>query len=107
MSRRQMKRTTTAAKHSAAATLHGVIDSAEEFLDGLREQQGEAVERLRQRIEGAIERAREQLRALDVEEVATSAVANTVGFVRRDPWRAAAIGAMAVVAALVLRPRAS
>jgi ElaB/YqjD/DUF883 family membrane-anchored ribosome-binding protein len=105
MSTRQMERMAAEAKHSAAATLQGVIDSAEEFLDGLSAQQGEAVERLRENIEGEIERAREQLCALDVEQVATSTVANTVGFVRRDPWRAVAIGALAVVAALVLRPR--
>jgi ElaB/YqjD/DUF883 family membrane-anchored ribosome-binding protein len=107
MSRRQSKQTMTVAKHSAAATLQRVIDSAEEFLDGLREQQGEAVERVRAKVQGAIEGAREQLRMLDVEQVATSAVSNTVGFVRQDPWRAVAIGALAVIAAFVLRSRES
>lgn len=105
MTRRQSARAKTVADHSAAAGIQCVIDSAVEFLDGLQEQQGEAVERVRARIEGVVDRAREQLRTLDVEEVAANSVARTVRFVRLDPWRAVAIGALAVVAALLLKPR--
>jgi ElaB/YqjD/DUF883 family membrane-anchored ribosome-binding protein len=39
---------------------------------------------------------------LDVPEIASDAIDSTVGFLRSDPWRTVAIGALAVLAVSLL-----
>ncbi len=105
-----MARTQTArardAGGSAVAALQNLIDSADEVLSDLRDQQGAAVEALREKVAATVESARSQLDALspEIREVAEETIDRTVGFVRNDPWRALALGALAVLAvALVTR----
>jgi ElaB/YqjD/DUF883 family membrane-anchored ribosome-binding protein len=101
------KRTTKHAKKAVADSASGlqhVIDSAEDLLESLRDQQGEAVDHLRARISTTIQNARDRIGELDVPELASEAVDSTLGFVRRDPWRSVAIGALAALAVtLVMR----
>jgi ElaB/YqjD/DUF883 family membrane-anchored ribosome-binding protein len=87
---------------TAASELQSVIDSAEELLESLRDQQGAAVDRLREKVSATVSNARDRLSDLDVPELASEAYDTTVGFLRRDPWRTVAIGALAVLAATVL-----
>jgi ElaB/YqjD/DUF883 family membrane-anchored ribosome-binding protein len=99
-------------KHAKAASaameegLQDLIDSASELLEGLKDQQGAAVENLRARASDTIRSARRRLAAFrpDVQELATRTLQTTAKFVRRDPWRAVAIGAL-VVAALAIFTR--
>jgi ElaB/YqjD/DUF883 family membrane-anchored ribosome-binding protein len=87
---------------TAASELQGMIDSAEELLESLHDQQGAAVDRLREKISATVSNARNRLADLDVPELAADAYETTVGFLRRDPWRTVAIGALAVLAAALL-----
>lgn len=86
----------------AASSLQDVIDSAEDMLDNVKDQQGDAIDRLRKKLGDSVSSARERLASLDVSESVSDAYDSTVGFVRDDPWRAVAIGAVAVFAAYVL-----
>ena len=86
----------------AASGLQDLIDSAEELLESMKEQQGVAAEKLREKIAATLENARARLSQLDVPEIASDAVDSTVGFLRSDPWRTVAIGALAVLAVSLL-----
>jgi ElaB/YqjD/DUF883 family membrane-anchored ribosome-binding protein len=101
------KRTAKQAKRAVAESasgLQGVIDSADELLDSLRDQQGEAVDRLRTKIAASVKAARDRLEDLDVPELASDAVDSTTSFLRSDPWRTVAIGALAALAvSLIVR----
>jgi len=97
MTKRAAKQAKQAVAESAAG-LQDVIDSADEFLETLRDQQGEAVDRLRTKMAASVKTAHERLENLEVPELARDAVGRTSTFVRRDPWRAVAIGALAVLA---------
>jgi len=92
------------AEAESAAGLQGVIDSADEMLESLRDEQGEAVDRLRTRVAASVQSARERLQSLDVPELAGDAIDSAAGFLRSNPWRTVAIGALATLAvSLVLR----
>lgn len=82
----------------SAAGLQDVIDSADELLESLRDQPGEAVDRLRTKIAASVQAARGRLDDLDVPARAGDALDSTLGFVRSDPWRTVAIGALAALA---------
>ena len=86
----------------AASGLQDLIDSAEELLESVKEQQGAAAEKLRKKISETLENARARLSQVDVPEFASDAVDSTVGFLRSDPWRTVAIGALAVLAVSLL-----
>lgn len=86
----------------AASGLQDLIDSAEELLESMKEQQGVAAEKLREKIAATLENARARLSQFDVPEIASDAVDSTVGFLRSDPWRTVAIGALAVLAVSLL-----
>lgn len=99
------KRTTKQARKAVADSATGlqhVIDSAEELLESLRDQQGAAVDQLRAKVSSTVKDARRSLDELDIPELASDAVDSTVGFVRRDPWRSVAIGALAALAVTVV-----
>ncbi len=104
------KNGTKQAKVPGAAVEEGLqdlIDSAEELLESLRDQQGEVVEGLRARASATMRSARRRLEALrpDVGELATRSLQSTVSFVRKDPWRALALGAVILLAIGVLANR--
>ena len=84
----------------AAAGLQDLIDSADELLSNLRDQQGEAVDALRDRVSATAASARRRLQRLgpQVQDAAGETLDSAVGFLRRDPWRAVAIGALTVLA---------
>lgn len=86
----------------AAESLQNVIDSAEDMLEDVEDQKGDAVESLRERLSASITDARQRLASLNVSESVSEAYDNTIGFVRDDPWRAIAIGAIAVLALTAL-----
>jgi ElaB/YqjD/DUF883 family membrane-anchored ribosome-binding protein len=86
----------------AASGLQDLIDSAEGLLDSVKDQQGVAAERMREKISETVENARTRLSELDVPEIASDAIDSTVGFLRSDPWRTVAIGALAVLAVSLL-----
>ena len=99
------KRTTKQARKAVADSATGlqhVIDSAEELLESLRDQQGAAVDQLRAKVSATVKDARDRLEELDIPELAADAVDRTVGFVRSDPWRSVAIGALAALAVTVV-----
>ena len=98
------KRTTRQARKAVAVSATGlqhVIDSAEELLGSLRDQQGAAVDQLRAKVSATVNNARGRLEELDIPELASDAVDSSVGFVRRDPWRSVAIGALTALAVTV------
>jgi ElaB/YqjD/DUF883 family membrane-anchored ribosome-binding protein len=86
----------------AASGLQDLIESAEELLENIRDEQGAAVDRLRDKISASVSNARDRLADMDVPEVASQAYDSTIGFLRRDPWRAVAICALAVLATSLL-----
>jgi ElaB/YqjD/DUF883 family membrane-anchored ribosome-binding protein len=86
----------------AAAGLQELIDSAEGLLESVKDQQGAAAEKLREQISETVESARDRLSQLDVPEMASDAVNSTVGFLRSDPWRTVAIGALAALTVSLL-----
>ena len=85
-----------------ASGLQDVIDSAEEFLESVRDQQGAAVDRLRERVSATMGAARDRLKKLDLPEAASDAMDSTADFLRSDPWRTVAIGALAALAISLL-----
>jgi len=99
MAKRETRRVRRAGSASASA-LHDLIETAEELLESLQDQPGAAVQALREKISATLEMGRRRLAALepDIREAAADALESTVGFVRRDPWRAVAIGALAALA---------
>jgi ElaB/YqjD/DUF883 family membrane-anchored ribosome-binding protein len=98
------KRKTHAKKKvsEAASGLQSLIDGAEDMLETLKDQQGAAAEKLREKVSATLENARGRLSQLDVPELASDAVDSTVDFLRSDPWRTVAIGALAVLAISLL-----
>jgi ElaB/YqjD/DUF883 family membrane-anchored ribosome-binding protein len=86
----------------AASGLQDLIDSAEGLLESVKDQQGAAADKLRESMSEAVADARTKLSQLDVPEIASDAIESTVGFLRSDPWRTVAIGALAVLAVSLL-----
>jgi ElaB/YqjD/DUF883 family membrane-anchored ribosome-binding protein len=90
----------------SASGLQNLIDSSEDLLESLKDQQGAAADRLREKVSATMKVAQRRLSDLDISGAASEAVDNTVGFIRRDPWRTVAIGALAVLAvSLLVRTR--
>jgi ElaB/YqjD/DUF883 family membrane-anchored ribosome-binding protein len=85
-------------------TLEDLIESAEALLEELQDQQGAAAETLRARAWATIKSARQRLSDLrpEVGDLAAKSLRGTLKFVRRDPWRAVALGALLIVALGVL-----
>jgi ElaB/YqjD/DUF883 family membrane-anchored ribosome-binding protein len=106
MTRRTIKQTKKATAESASG-LRAMIDSAEGLLEDLKDQSGAAVESVREKISTTVQMARDRLEDLEVSEVASDAIDGTVGFVKSDPWRAIAIGALAVIAISLVARRGS
>jgi len=98
MTRRPAQRAKKTITESASG-LQSVIDSAEEVLESFKDQQGAAAERIRERISATLDKARQRLDDLDVPELASDAVEGAVGFVKDNPWRTVAIGALAILTA--------
>jgi len=96
---RAEKRAKSARSH-AAAGLQDLIDSADALLEDLRDQQGAAVEALRDKVSQTVGAARERLEDLapEIRQAANEGLESAVGFVRRDPWRAVALGALTLLA---------
>ena len=92
-------RTAKRAVGNAAAGLQDLIESADELLSDLHDQQGAAVNALRKRVSHTAAVARRRLDRLSpvIADVASDTLDGAVGFVRRDPWRSVAIGAVAVL----------
>lgn len=88
------------ARHHAAAGLQDLIDSADELLQDLQDQQGAAVAALRDKVSQTVGTARRRLEQLapDIKEAAGQSLDSAVGFVKRDPWRAVALGALTLLA---------
>jgi ElaB/YqjD/DUF883 family membrane-anchored ribosome-binding protein len=86
----------------AASGLQDLIESAEGLLESVKDQQGAAAEKLREKVSETVENARTRLSELDVPEMASDAIDSTVGFLRSDPWRTVAIGALAILAVSLL-----
>ena len=80
--------------------LEELIAGAEALIEELQDQKGEAVDNLRSRAAATIRNARRRLVDLrpDVQDLAARTARTTAAFVRRDPWRAVALGALAVLA---------
>jgi ElaB/YqjD/DUF883 family membrane-anchored ribosome-binding protein len=99
MAKNSSKSARNAGAHAAAA-LQDLIDTAEELLEDLRSQQGAAVDALREKVSATVEAARSRLEALapDVQEAASATLDSAVSFVRKDPWRAVALGAITLLA---------
>jgi len=99
-----MKSRARAVSDDIGQGLEDLIESAEALLGELKGQQGVVVENLRDRALSTINTARRRLADLqpEVQELATKTLKNTVTFVRSDPWRAVALGALLVVALGVL-----
>jgi ElaB/YqjD/DUF883 family membrane-anchored ribosome-binding protein len=86
----------------AASGLQDLIESAEDLLESVKDQQGAAAEKLREKVSETVQSARTRLSQLDVPEMASDAADSAVGFLRSDPWRTVAIGALVVLAASLL-----
>lgn len=84
--------------------LADLIESVEALLEDLKDQRGTAADKLRTRAWATVKTARRRLSDLrpEVGDLAAKTMRGTAQFVRRDPWRAVAIGALVIVAAGVL-----
>jgi ElaB/YqjD/DUF883 family membrane-anchored ribosome-binding protein len=80
--------------------LEELIGSAESLLLELQDQKTAVADSLRKRAAATIKSARRRLAQLqpDVQELATKTYRGTVTFVRQDPWRAVALGALFALA---------
>lgn len=78
--------------------LQDLVEGAEELLESLKDQQGGAADALREKLAQTIDSAQTRISQLDVPEIASDAVESTAAFLRSDPWRTVAIGALAVLA---------
>ncbi|HEY6923215.1 MAG TPA: DUF883 family protein [Steroidobacteraceae bacterium] len=85
----------------SASGLQNLIDSSEEVLESLKDQQGAAVERLREKLSATMRVAQKRLSDLDIPDTASEAMESAVGFVRGNPWRAVALGALGVLAVML------
>ena len=97
---------TRGARSAAASGLEDLIESAEELLQDLKDQSGEAVEALREKVSATAASARGHLADLapELSDVATATGQRAVAFARRDPWRAAALVALAYIVLSALIP---
>jgi ElaB/YqjD/DUF883 family membrane-anchored ribosome-binding protein len=86
----------------AASGLQDLIDSAEGLLESVKDQPGAAAEKFREKLSDSVESARDRLSALDIPEMASDALDSTVGYLKSDPWRTVAIGALAILAVSLL-----
>jgi ElaB/YqjD/DUF883 family membrane-anchored ribosome-binding protein len=88
----------------AAAGLRDLIDSADELLADLQHQHGAAVQSLREKVMTTVAAARRKLDEIapDIKAAAGETLDSAIGFVRRDPWRAVAIGALTLLALSLL-----
>jgi ElaB/YqjD/DUF883 family membrane-anchored ribosome-binding protein len=91
----------------SASGLQDLIDSAEDLLESVRDQPGEVADQLRSKVSSTLKSARARLDKVDVQEMASDTFDSTVGFLRSDPWRTVAIGALAVLAVSLLVNRGS
>lgn len=84
--------------------LQELIDSAEALLEEIKDQKDPAVANVRARLRSTLKSASGRLAALrpDVEEMTSRTIQHTADFVRRDPWRAVALGALAIVALAII-----
>jgi ElaB/YqjD/DUF883 family membrane-anchored ribosome-binding protein len=91
---------------AAAAGLQELIKSAEGLLRDIKDQSGEAVEALREKVSATAASARGHLADLapELSDVATATGQRAVAFARRDPWRAAALAALAYIVLSALIP---
>lgn len=60
------------------------------------------VAQLREKLSDTINKTRDPLEEFDAQEAASEAINTTVGFVRNDPGRAVAIGALALLTVTLL-----
>lgn len=97
MPTKRAKRSKKSAPNTSSG-LQDLIESAEELLESLKDQQGAAVEVLREKLSQTIDSAHTRISQLDVPEIASDAIESTAAFLRSDPWRTVAIGALAVLA---------
>jgi ElaB/YqjD/DUF883 family membrane-anchored ribosome-binding protein len=88
---------------TATAALQDLINGADELLQNLRRQKGAAVHGLRDRASGTIWAARKRMPNL--RDAAGDSVDSSVGFMRREPWRVVALGALALLAFSVFSRR--
>lgn len=81
-----------------------LLDSANDLLDSIKEERGPAAERLRSKLGDTIDAATEHLDSFrnEASDVSQQALESTIRFVRRDPWRAVALGALIAVGVMVL-----
>ena len=88
------------ANRAAASGFQQLIDAAEEMLEDLKGQSGAAVEAMRERVSATAQSARERLTELgpQISDAASDALESSATFVRNDPWRAVALGALAYIA---------
>ena len=88
------------ANKAAASGFQQLIDAAEEMLEDLKGQSGAAVEALREKVSATADSARERLADLGPQlgDAASDALESSATFVRNDPWRAVALGAIAFIA---------
>ena len=84
--------------------LEELIGSAESLLLELEDQKTAVADSLRKRAAATIRSARQRLAQIqpDVQELAGKTYRGTISFVRRDPWRAIALGALIALAIGVL-----
>jgi ElaB/YqjD/DUF883 family membrane-anchored ribosome-binding protein len=94
---------------SGEAAWSELLDSANELLDSIRDESGPAAERLRSKLGDTIDAASEHLESLrdDASDVGQQALESTLRFVRRDPWRAIALGALIAVGVMIAANLAS
>jgi ElaB/YqjD/DUF883 family membrane-anchored ribosome-binding protein len=99
-----MKNRAAAVGEDIQDNLADLIESVEALLGDLKDQRGAAAETLRTRAWATVKSARRRLADVspEVGDLAAKTMRGTAKFVRRDPWRAVAIGALVVVAAGVL-----
>lgn len=92
----------------AAEGLQELLDSADELLQSVRDEQGEAVDALRAKVGATTRRAARQLADLrqSAGSLGRDAARRGVSFVRRDPWRGVALGAITLLGFTLLMRRA-
>lgn len=95
-----MNKQAQAASDEIRGGLEELIESAESLLLELEDQKTAVADSLRKRAAATIKSARRRLAQLqpDVQELAAKTYRGTVTFVRKDPWRAIALGALVVLA---------
>ena len=100
MDRREIRKASAAAEQRLA----DLIRNTEARIRDLEGERGASVEKLRARAAETLGDARRRLHTLrpEVTEYAGAVLRGTGRFVRRNPWRAVALGALTIVAIGVL-----